>query len=250
VPLDKARADVMVVTTAIDLVLFKDTFVATAKILNKLKADWTLQSAGFEGANFGLLSGHRKGQANESNRIVNAAIACGAKVVITPECGHAYPALRWDAANERREALPFEVLAISEYIGGEIRAGRLKVKPVAAPKSVTYHDPCKIGRHGGVFEEPRIALNALGVDLKEMPSHGKTQYCCGGGAGVFLIDAAEPLRRRAFEIKQRQAEDTAADSVVTTCDSCRINFISGARKVNWDKPIESLVELVAAHLED
>jgi Fe-S oxidoreductase len=100
-----------------------------------------------------------------------------------------------------------------------------------------------------VFEEPRIALQALGVELREMESHGKTQYCCGGGGGVFLINAAEPLRRRAFEIKQHQVDDTGAESLVTTCDTCRINFMSNARKVNWTTPVESLVELVAANLE-
>jgi len=181
---------------------------------------------------------------------VTAAIACGAKIVITPECGHAYPALRWEAANALDQPPPFEVMAISEYIGREIRAGRLKVKPIGKQKKVTYHDPCKLGRHGGVFDEPRVALAALGVDLREMESHGETQYCCGGGGGVFLIDAAEPLRRRTFEIKQHEVDETGADSLVTTCDSCRMTFMSGARKVSWQKPIESLVELVAANLTD
>jgi Fe-S oxidoreductase len=101
-----------------------------------------------------------------------------------------------------------------------------------------------------VFDEPRAALAALGVDLREMESHGKTQYCCGGGAGVFLIDASEPLRRRTFEIKQHQVDDTGADTLVTTCNTCRMSFTSGARKVNWTTPIESLIELVAANLAD
>jgi len=248
VPLDKPRADVMVLTTALDLVLFKESFAATAKILNHLGVDWTLQRSGFEAANYGMLVGDHRGQARETQRVVDAAIACGAKVVITPECGHAYPALRFEAANEVGKMLPFEVLAISEYIGREIQAGRLKVQPIGKQKKVTYHDPCKLGRHGGVFKEPRMALDALGVDLREMESHGTTQYCCGGGGGVLFLNAAEPLRRRAFEIKQHQVEETQADSLVTTCDTCRSTFISGARKVSWGTPIESLVELVAANL--
>jgi len=250
IPLDEPVAEVMVLTTALDLLLYKDTFAATARILNKLKVSWTVRSAGFEAANFGMLSGHLRGQALESQRIVDAAVACGAKLVITPECGHAYPALRWDAANELGKPLPFEVMAISEYVGREIRAGRLKVRPVEVPRKVTYQDPCKLGRHGGVFDEPRAALKALGLELREMQSHGKTQYCCGGGGGVFLIDASAPLRRRTFEIKQHQVDDTGADALVTTCNSCRLNLTSEARKVNWDIPVESLVELVAASLTD
>jgi Fe-S oxidoreductase len=250
VPLDKPAADVMVLTTALDLALFREGLAAAAKIFDKLKVNWTLRSEGFEAANFGMLSGHHRGQTLESERIVAAAAACGAKIVITPECGHAYPALRWDAATELGKPLPFEVMAISEYVGREIRAGRLKVNPVKVPKKVTYQDPCKIGRQGGVFDEPRAALKALGVELLEMESHGKTQYCCGGGGGVFLIDAAEPLRRRTFEIKQHQVEDTGADELVTTCNTCRLSLTTAGRSVNWNTPVESLIELVAANLAD
>ncbi|HEY6925680.1 MAG TPA: heterodisulfide reductase-related iron-sulfur binding cluster, partial [Steroidobacteraceae bacterium] len=81
-------------------------------------------------------------------------------------------------------------------------------------------------------------------------SHGKTQYCCGGGGGVFLIDAAAPLRRRTFEIKQHQVDDTGADALITTCNSCRLNLTQEARKVSWGTPVQSLVELVADHLAD
>jgi Fe-S oxidoreductase len=250
IPIDKPKADIMVLTTAVDLVLFKESFAATARILNHLKADWTLQHGGFEAANFGMISGHHRGQTLESKRVVEAAIACGARVVITPECGHAYPALRWEGANSVGKPLPFDVLAISEFIGREITAGRLKVRPIGQQKKVTFHDPCKLGRVGGVFHEPRTALAALGLELHEMESHGKTQYCCGGGAGVFLIKASEPLRRRTFEIKQHQVDDTGADSLVTTCNSCRLSFTAEGRKVNWHTPVESLVELVAAHLAD
>jgi Fe-S oxidoreductase len=250
IPVDEPKADLMLLTTAVDLVLYKEAFAATAKILNALKVSWTLQSGAFEAANFGMLSGHLRGQALESRRVIDAAMSCGAKIVITPECGHAYPALRWEAPNDFGEPLPFDVMAISEYIGREIRAGRLKVRPLAVPKKVTYQDPCKLGRHGGVFEEPRAALQALGVELREMESHGKTQYCCGGGGGVFLIDAAEPLRRRTFEIKQHQVEATGADSLVTTCNTCRLTLTSAGQRVNWNIPVESLVELVAANLAD
>lgn len=250
IPLDEDHADVLVLTTVIDIMLFKDSIAATAKIMNKLGVSWTLHSGGFEAANFGLLSGNEDEQRTDTERVIEQATACGASTVIVPECGHAYPALRWEAANETGRPLPFEVLAISEFIGREIRAGRLKVAPIGAQKKLTYHDPCKLGRHGGVFEEPRDAIEALGVDFRETESRKRSNYCCGGGAGVFLIDKAADLRQRSFELKMKDIDATGAESVVTTCDSCRLNFMNGSAKANWDKPVESLVELVAANLGD
>jgi Fe-S oxidoreductase len=250
IPLDKPQADVLLLSSASDLLLYRDSLAATARILNKLRVNWTLRSEAFEASNFGFLSGNEDSQQVQAARIIEAAKACGAKLVITPECGHAYPALRFDAADQLQEPLPFEVVAIAEFIGRELREGRLKVSKAGAGKKVTYHDPCKIGRHGGVFKEPRETLEALGVDFHEMESHGKTQYCCGGGGGVLMLSGSEELRRRTFEIKMRQVEDSGADSVVTSCDSCRMTFTSGAKRVNWDRPVESLVELVAANLAD
>ena len=250
VPLDKAQADVLVLSSVSDILLYRNSLAATAKILNKLGLNWTIRSEAFEASNFGFLSGDEDSQMIEAKRVIDVAKSCGAKLVITPECGHAYPALRFDAPDQMNERPPFEVMAISEFIGRELHEGRLKVKKMAPGKKVTYHDPCKLGRHGGVFKEPRTALEALGVDFREMESHGKTQYCCGGGGGVLMLSGADELRRRTFELKMRQVEDSGADSVVTSCDTCRMTFTSGAKRVNWDRPVESLVEMVAANLAE
>lgn len=249
VPLDKEKADVMVLTSVVDILLFKDAFRSTVRIMNSLGLDWTFRSCAFEGANFGLLSGYEKLQKAASDSVIQQAINCRAKVVIVPECGHAYPALRWEGANEYGQPLPFEVFAISEFLGREIKAKRLKVNPVAG-KTVTYHDPCKLARHGGIFEEPRDVFKALGIELREMECHGVNNWCCGGGAGVFVIKSASKLRQSAFKIKMRQVNATGADSVVTSCGSCRLNFLAGATNAGWNKNIESLVELVGANLAE
>jgi len=250
VPIDKETADVMLLSTAFDIHLFDQSLSSTVKIMNRLGVDWTIRSGAFEATNFGMLSGDRQAEKAATQRIIDEALACGANMLVIPECGHAYPELRWEAANIYGQSLPFEVLAISEFLARELQAGRLKLKNTSTDKQVTYHDPCKMGRWGGVLDEPRALLDALGVKLTEMESHGATNYCCGGGGGVMLIERAAPLRQRAFEIKMRQVDDTGADSVVTTCDSCRTNFMTGAQNSNWQTSIESLVELVAENLED
>lgn len=249
VPLDKPKAGVLVLTTVIDILLFQDALAATAKIMNRLGLDWTVRSGGFEAANFGLLSGVEELQRKATRKIVDEAIAIGARTVIVPECGHAYPALRWEGAAMAGKPLPFEVLAISEFVGREIASGRLKVKPAGARK-LTYHDACKLGRHGGVLGEPRAALRALGVDFRETEPNAEMNWCCGGGAGVFLINRAADLRQKAFELKRQQIDASGAESVVMSCGSCRLNFMNGQAKSGWPVRIESLVELVGEHLAD
>ncbi|HIP52655.1 MAG TPA: (Fe-S)-binding protein [Chromatiales bacterium] len=250
VPIDKERADILVLSTVVDIMMFNDALINTIRIMNHTGLDWTFRSSGFEAANFGFLTGDEELQRLAAERIIREAITIGAKTVIVPECGHAYPALRWEGANVHGAPLPFEVLAISEFIGREIESGRIRLKKGLDGRRITYHDPCKIARHGGVVDEPRTALKALGADYREMDSPGVMNWCCGGGAGVFLLNDAAPLRQRAFEIKMKQVEETGAEAVVLTCGSCRANFLNGAQQAKWETPIESLVELVGANLAE
>ncbi len=250
VPLDEQRADVMLVSTVIDVLLYQDALAATARILNHLGVSWTLRSAGFEAANFGLLAGDEKLQRAATAKLVDEALAIQAKVVILPECGHAYPALRWEGRMPDGGPLPFEALAVSEYVGREIQAGRLKLLPGDASRTVTYHDACKLARHGGVIDEPRAALKALGVTVIETVPTAQQNWCCGGGAGAFLINRASELRHKAWGIKREQIDATGAHTVAVSCASCRLNFMAGAERDAWPTQIASVVELVAAQLPD
>ena len=81
-----------------------------------------------------------------------------------------------------------------------------------------------------------------------MTPTAEMNWCCGGGAGAFLINRAAPLRHQAWEIKRAQVEATGADAVVVSCASCRLNFMEGAEVAQSPLRIESLVELVAAGL--
>ncbi|MGB8856934.1 MAG: (Fe-S)-binding protein [Burkholderiales bacterium] len=248
IPLDLPKADIMLVSTVIDVLLYQDALAATARILNHLGVSWTMRSAGFEAANFGLLSGSEALQKAASKRLIDEALAIGAKTVILPECGHAYPALRWEGRLDSGEPLPFEVFAVSEYVGREITSGRLKVLPGDSSRRITYHDACKLARHGGVMEEPRAALKALGVELIETTPTAEKNWCCGGGAGAFLINRAERLRHKAWEIKREQIDNTGAETVVVSCASCRLNFMAGAEADKWPTKIDSVVEMVARQL--
>ena len=247
IPVDKPAAEVMVLSSAVDLVGNGNGLLATARVMNHLGVDWTICSDGFESANFGLLSGDMSLWRKQVDPIVAAAQRIGAKTLVIAECGHAYPALRWNPML-KSDALPFDMVYMSEYLGRMAKAGRLKLTPIEG--KITYHDPCKTGRRGGAFDEPRAVLKAMDADFVELPSNKEYNWCCGGGAGIFLLERATKLRDESFKIKLNQVNATGASTVVVSCASCRLNFEAGRVKNHWDKEVASLVELVADHLID
>ena len=153
VKFDEDEADILVAMSSIEIMKYPDAIGATARILNALGETWTFRSEGYEATNFGMLSGNVDWQRDMSMKLINAAVNCGAKLVLLPECGHAYGALRWQGAAMYGKPLPFKVMHISEYLAGQIESGRLKVNKV--DRTVTFHDPCQVSRRGGATEAPR-----------------------------------------------------------------------------------------------
>ena len=246
IALDRPQAEVMVTLSSIELMKYPQSLVALAKILNRLGTSWTFRSDGYEATNFGLFSGNQDWQRDMTLKLVEAAIACGAKTVVLPECGHAYGAMRWQGANMYGRPLPFRVLHISEFLAEAVREGRLQLEPVQG--SVTFHDPCQVSRRGGATQAPREVLAALGVELREMPAAGDASWCCGGGGGVVTLHRADEHRYRAFEIKMKQVEAAGGDRLATSCSNCRLTFDDGQAHYKWDRKMESLLELVADRL--
>ncbi len=245
---DQPKADVLVTFSSIEIMKYPESLVATAKVLNHAGYSWTVSSAGYEATNFGMMSGNAEWQRQMTMKLIDAAIACGARIVVLPECGHAYMALRWQGANLLGRPLPFRVLHISEFIAENVASGRIRVSKLG--KSATFHDPCQISRRGGATSAPRKVLGALGLELRETEDTGALNFCCGGGGGVIANRRADDLRYKAFEIKMRQMDATGADMLLTSCANCRQTFDDGAAHFQWDKPMGSLLELVAGQLED
>ena len=245
---DEAKAEIVPTISSIDLKTYPSSMAAIAKILNHMGASWTFRTDGFDADNVALTAGDREGQRRITLGIVNAAIACGAKVVVMPECGHAFTEMRWEAANAFGQKLPFRILQITELLAEGLSDGRIRVNP--APQNATYHDACQLSRRGGATAAPRMILKSLGVDLHEMEDAGEANWCCGGGGGVALIKRAQPLRDKAFAIKQRQVEATGAEKVFTSCSGCRQTLEHGGKSAGWTKEVASLLELVANNLKD
>jgi Fe-S oxidoreductase len=245
---DEPKADLLVTFSSIEIMKYPESLVATARVLNHAGYSWTVSSSGYEATNFGMLSGNVDWQRKMTMKLIDAAIACGAKIVVLPECGHAYTALRWQGANLLGRALPFRVLHISEFLAENVANGRIRVSKLA--KSVAFHDPCQVSRRGGATSAPRAVLAALGVDLREAQDSGALNFCCGGGGGVIANRRADDLRYAAFGIKMRQLDATGAELRLTSCANCRQTFDDGSAHLNWDKPMGSLLETVAEQLDE
>ncbi|MDT8448797.1 MAG: (Fe-S)-binding protein [Wenzhouxiangellaceae bacterium] len=249
IPLDRDKAGIMVCAPRTDLERNPAAVAAMAKILNRLGADYTFRSEALIAENYGYYAGSRALQKKITRRVVDQAVEIGAAMVIVPECGHAYTALRWQAAEIIGEKLPFRVRHITEYLAEQLAAGKLRLDSVDG-ESFAFHDPCQLVRKGGITDAPRELMKAMGVDLREMENKKGFSFCCGGGGGVNDLERARPLRYRAQEIKLREVDETGATRFMTSCSDCRVAFDDAAEHFNWDKKPESLVELVAANIKD
>ncbi|MDE2352174.1 MAG: (Fe-S)-binding protein [Alphaproteobacteria bacterium] len=246
IPLDKAKADILLTISSIELMKYPDSVAAMAKLLNHAGVSWTFSTKGYEATNFGYFAGRPEIAKAATKRLVDAAEAIGAKTMVIPECGHAYGVMRWSAANMLGRKLPFQVLHISEFMAQLKREGRLKLKPVAEP--ITYHDPCQISRRGGCTKEARYLLDGFATDFREMTPTADQNWCCGGGGGVQAISRAAELRYKVFKIKMDQVEATGAGTMISSCSNCRLTMDESKAHWKWDKGIGSLVELVADNL--
>lgn len=248
IPCDLAAADILVTAAPAELGEHTKALADAAKILNRIGAKWTMHQGGFDASNIGFNNGDLELQEKLTRALIDTAVKIGAKTVILPECGHAYGAARWEAAKWYGEALPVRVIHMTEFLDELIASQQIRVNRIG--ETVTFHDPCQIVRRGGLEAAARRVLAALGFELIELKDHGVTGYCCGGGGGVVSNQRAAPLRYQVFEMKKQQVEATGAKRFVTSCGQCRITLEMGAKHANWDKPAESLLELVADNLAD
>ena len=137
-------------------------------------------------------------------------------LVSSPHCYHTF-------TNEYPEFMVhFEVIHVSQFLAELIESGRLELKGKFA-KKVAYHDPCYLGRHNGVFDEPRSVLQAApGLELIELPESREASFCCGGGGGRIWMET--PKGERFSDLRLEQALAAGAEVLATACPYCITNF--------------------------
>ena len=192
---------------------------ATAAILNKA------------GVNFGIL-GERENCCGESIRKtgdealfkrlarenIKAFVEAGVHKILvsSPHCYHAFK-------NEYPEFMvKFEVVHMAQYLCELIEQGRLELSGGYARK-VSYHDPCYLGRHNGVYDQPRQVLKQVaGLELVEMTDTFENSLCCGGGGGRIWMETVKG--ERFSDLRLAQATAAGAQVLATCCPYCITHF--------------------------
>ncbi len=163
----------------------------------------------------------------------------GVQTILTA-CAGCYGIMKYEYP--KVAPLQAEVLHLSEFLCRSINEGRLELK--ALSMRVTYHDPCHLGRHGGVFDPPRDILKAIpGLELVEMERHRENSRCCGAGGGVRT--AHLPLAQDLAAERLEEALETGAEALVTCCPFCENNLNDASKAREYKLPIFDLVDLMA-----
>jgi len=211
----------------------KKISAATAKILNAARV------------NFGIL-GAKENCCGESIRKtgdealfkrlarenIKTFIDNGVKriLVSSPHCYHTFK-------NEYPEFMVnFDVIHITQFLYELMKEGRLEFTKEYA-RNVTYHDPCYLGRHNGIFDEPRELLKKVpGLELNEMPDCRRESLCCGGGGGRVWMETQKGERFGDLRIDQALGVD--AQILVTACPYCITMFEDSRVTMGLDEKIE------------
>ena len=131
---------------------------------------------------------------------------------------HAYHCLRNEYADFADGLFDtIEVLHHTTYLNELVQAGKLKLNSYKGG-TVTYHDPCYLGRYNGEYEAPRELLRSLGIEIAEMERSGFRSRCCGGGGGAPITDI--PGERRIADMRMEDVQTTGAGLIAVGCQQC------------------------------
>jgi len=208
------------------------------------------------GIDFGILGKNEKDSGHEVRRFgeemlfqdikdhnIDMIMESDVKHIVTAD-PHAYNALK----NDYDEIPPVE--HISQVITRNVTSGKLQLKDVEdTGKVYVYHDPCYLGRHNGMYEDPREAIDAIpGLTRVEMKKSRDRSFCCGGGGLMLFYEPEEEQRMGVLRVQM--AAEVGANVIVTACPFCLVNIEDAIKVAGMEGKIEAieLAELIDKHI--
>jgi len=165
------------------------------------------------------------------------------KIVVT--CPHGYYTLKNEYPKLGGDF--FEVVHHTQFIKELIDSGRLNVKSDFHNK-VVFHDSCYLGRHSGIYDEPRSILKKAGANLVETENSHQKSFCCGAGGGMMWV---EEEGERINKVRTKELAQTNPDVIATACPFCMIMLDDGVKDLSYDKiHVEDIAQIVEKELEN
>jgi len=223
----------------------------TSNYRQKSLRDATLKFLKNINLNFTLIDEHcctspliRTGQIKSIKNIMNYNIQkikeTGASKIIT-SCAGCYRTLIKDFAKQGI-IHDLEIYHTSELIKDLLDRKEIRIKS-EYNKTVTYHDPCHLGRHSGLYEPPRdVYKNIPGIKFIEMKRNRENAWCCGAGGGLKIgyPDWSLEISKERLE----EAKETGATVISSTCPFCKRNFSDANEKYNLGFEVLDLIEIL------
>jgi len=215
---------------------------STVAIFNKLGIDYGI--IGTEAKCCGEAirkAGHEETFLSLAQNNIGLFNSSGVKTVIvsSPHCYHTFKDEYPELGGK------FEVIHITQYLASLIDEGKLKLSK-KIDKKVIYSDPCYLGRHHDIYDEPRKILQSIpGLELIEFPDARENGLCCGGGGGRIWMDT--PKGERFSDIRVDQAVDKGAETIALACPYCLLNYRDSVLSMGRAETVQirDITELVA-----
>ena len=210
---------------------------ATASLLSKLNLDYAVLEedacCGYPLYDIGQMEIARK----TALRTIEKIKSYQPDVVLTT-CIGCYRALTVVYPNDLGLEVGVQVQHVHDFFPKLIQ-GKLQ----SVSRKITFHDPCIMGRHMGLYDEPRSLVTSIpGVELVEMYSHREHGLCCGAGGGV--LGAFDEIAAQVAIERLQQAAAAGAEQLVTSCPTCVVNLKRVIKKAGVDMSVSDIVELI------
>ncbi len=215
--------------------LVKDAATSSYLLLKKLGADFMiLKDEGCCGIYFhevGRLDLAREKFQENADRFKKLGIK--RLIVVCAGCYHCFKRLYPKLLG----SIDFEVMHIIQLLPSLLKERGIKLEKKGM--GVTYHDPCRLGRLEGFYDEPREALKLCGIKVNEMPENRENGLCCGAGAAVRSV-----YRDLSLKLATIILDQAPVSPIVTPCPFCEFNFSYTIRKTESDKKVAYITDAI------
>ena len=185
-----------------------------------------------------LRTGQTESVKELAQKNIDSIKTTGARMIVTT-CAGCYRTLKLDYPKLGFDLRDIEVKPTVDFLADLTKQGKISEMKKQWSMKVTYHDPCHLGRHAGVYEQPREILTSLpGIQLVEMERNRENSRCCGAGAG--LLSGYPELAKKMSEKRIEDVNEVNAEAVVTSCPFCVYHLRDAAA----DLPVYDIIVMI------